>query len=168
MRKRASGSIGPESIHERICAEAWNPELGTFTGTFGGNWLDASLLVMTELDFLPCSDARLRSTVTAIESHLRRGDFLLRYERPDDYGPPETAFLVCTFWWIQALAMLGDLERARAAFEKVLACRNRFGLLSEDIDVNSRELWGNFPQTYSMVGIIMCAKRLSRSWSDAI
>ena len=155
-------------IHARICADAWNEELGSFAATFGGNGLDASLLVMTELDFLPASDRRLHSTVAAVESHLRRGDFLLRYDRPDDFGPPETAFLVCTFWWIQSLAMLGEHERARAEFEKVLACRNRFGLLAEDIDVGTRELWGNFPQTYSMVGIIMCAKRLSRQWDDAI
>ena len=155
-------------IHARICADAWNDELGSFVATFGGNALDASLLVMTELDFLAASDPRLRGTVAAVESHLRRGDFLLRYDRPDDFGPPETAFLVCTLWWIQSLAMLGERERARAEFEKVLACRNRFGLLAEDIDVGTRELWGNFPQTYSMVGIIMCAKRLSRQWDDAI
>ena len=155
-------------IHGRICSEAWSPELGSFTATFGGDWLDASLLVMTDLDFLPISDDRLRSTVRAIESQLRRGDFLLRYERPDDFGVPDTAFLVCTFWWIQSLAALGEVERARAEFEKVLACRNRFGLLAEDIDVATGELWGNFPQTYSMVGIIMCAKRLSRPWSEAV
>jgi GH15 family glucan-1,4-alpha-glucosidase len=91
----------------------------------------------------------------------------MRYDVPDDFGRPETAFLVCTFWWIQALAALGERERAREEFEKVLACRNRFGLLAEDIDVATHELWGNFPQTYSMVGIIMCAKRLSRSWDEA-
>ncbi len=155
-------------IRDRICKDAWSPQLGSFVATFGGDGLDASLLVMTELDFLPVSDPRLRATVAAVEAHLRRGDFLLRYDRPDDFGPPETAFLVCTFWWIQSLALLGERERARAEFEKVLACRNRFGLLAEDIDVGTRELWGNFPQTYSMVGIIMCAKRLSRSWNDAI
>ena len=87
--------------------------------------LDASLLLMTELDFHARIDARLRGTVAAVESHLRRGDFLLRYDRPDDFGSPETAFLVCTFWWIQALAALGERERAREEFEKVLACRNR-------------------------------------------
>jgi GH15 family glucan-1,4-alpha-glucosidase len=155
-------------IHDRICKDAWSPQLGTFVATFGGDGLDASLLVMTELDFLPVADPRLRATVAAVEARLRRGDFLLRYDRPDDFGPPETAFLVCTFWWIQSLALLGERERARAEFEKVLACRNRFGLLAEDIDVGTHELWGNFPQTYSMVGIIMCAKRLSRSWNDAI
>jgi GH15 family glucan-1,4-alpha-glucosidase len=154
-------------IRECICREAWNPTLGSFVATFGGEALDASLLLMTELDFLPVSDARLRGTVAAVESHLRRGDFLMRYDRPDDFGSPETAFLVCTFWWIQALAALGERDRAREEFEKVLACRNRFGLLAEDIDVTTHELWGNFPQTYSMVGIIMCAKRLSRSWDEA-
>jgi GH15 family glucan-1,4-alpha-glucosidase len=74
---------------------------------------------------------------------------------------------VCTFWWIQALALLGDRDRAREEFERLLGCRNRFGLLSEDIDFNSGELWGNFPQTYSMVGIISCAMRLSTRWDDA-
>jgi GH15 family glucan-1,4-alpha-glucosidase len=155
------------TIRERICRQAWNPAADSFVATFGGEALDASLLLMTELDFLPASDPRLRKTVAAVESNLRRGGFLMRYDRPDDFGPPQTAFLVCTFWWIQALAVLGERERARDEFEKVLACRNRFGLLAEDIDVTTRELWGNFPQTYSMVGIIMCAKRLSRSWDDA-
>jgi GH15 family glucan-1,4-alpha-glucosidase len=139
----------------------------SFVSTFGGKALDASLLLMTELDFLPTSDPRLRGTVAAVESQLRRGDFLMRYDVADDFGKPETAFLVCTFWWIQALAALGERDRAREEFERILACRNRFGLLSEDIDVATHELWGNFPQTYSMVGIIMCAKRLSRSWDEA-
>jgi GH15 family glucan-1,4-alpha-glucosidase len=155
------------AIQDRICRDAWNPEMGSFASTFHGSALDASLLLMTELDFLPVSDPRLRGTVAAVESHLRRGDFLMRYDLPDDFGKPETAFIVCTFWWIQALAALGEHDRAREEFEKILACRNRFGLLAEDIDVGTHELWGNFPQTYSMVGIIMCAKRLSRSWDEA-
>jgi GH15 family glucan-1,4-alpha-glucosidase len=154
-------------IHRRICDSGWNAQLGSFVATFGGDALDASLLVMIELDFLPTSDPRLRATVAAIERQLRRGDFLLRYDRPDDFGAPETAFIVCTFWWIQALAMLGERTRAREEFERLLACRNRFGLLSEDIDVATGRLWGNFPQTYSMVGIITCAMRLSTRWDDA-
>jgi GH15 family glucan-1,4-alpha-glucosidase len=109
----------------------------------------------------------MRSTVEAIEQHLRRGDFVLRYDREDDFGIPSTAFIVCTFWLIQALALQGDHRRAREQFEKLLACRNRLGLLSEDIDINTGELWGNFPQTYSMVGIIMCAMRLSSRWDEA-
>jgi GH15 family glucan-1,4-alpha-glucosidase len=168
VERAAFWSQRAQLVHARICEQAWCASRGSFAATFGGDTLDASLLVMTELDFLPVHDPRLRATVAAVEAQLRRGDFLLRYDRPDDFGPPETAFLVCTFWWIQSLAALGERERARAEFEKVLACRNRFGLLAEDIEVSTRELWGNFPQTYSMVGIIMCAIRLSRSWSDAL
>ena len=122
---------------------------------------------MTELNFLPPGDPRLKSTVLAIERQLRRGDFLLRYDQPDDFGQPETAFIVCTFWWIQAMAQTGETARARETFESLLARRNRFGLLSEDLDTRSGELWGNFPQTYSMVGIITSAMRLSQRWDDA-
>ena len=123
--------------------------------------------MLGEIGFLRSDDPRFRATVAAIERHLRRGHFLLRYDQPDDFGMPETAFVVCTFWWIGALALLGERERAVEEFEQLLAARNRFGLLSEDIDVQSGRLWGNFPQTYSMVGIIMCAMRLSRRWDDA-
>ena len=154
-------------IHAEICSSAWSAQLGGFASTFGGHDADASLLVLGEIGFLRPDDSRLRASVAAIERHLRRGHFLLRYDRPDDFGVPDTAFIVCTFWWIQALALLGERDRAVQEFERLLAARNRFGLLSEDIDVNSGRLWGNFPQTYSMVGIIMCAMRLSRRWEDA-
>lgn len=154
-------------IHTTICENAWNPRLGAFASTFGGDRLDASLLLLAELQFLPASDPRFASTVRAIEQRLRRGDFLLRYDEPDDLGTPQTAFLVCTQWWVLALAALGETDRARAIFEKVLAIRNPLGLLSEDVDPASGELWGNFPQTYSMVGLIQCAIRLSRPWEDA-
>jgi GH15 family glucan-1,4-alpha-glucosidase len=156
-----------DAIHAQVCANAWSDELGGFAATFGGHFADASLLVLGEVGFLHRDDPRLRSTVAAIERHLRRGDFLLRYDKPDDFGVPDTAFLVCTFWWIQSLALLGERDRAVNEFERLLAARNQFGLLSEDIDVQTGRLWGNFPQTYSMVGIIMCAMRLSRRWDDA-
>jgi GH15 family glucan-1,4-alpha-glucosidase len=156
-----------DAIHGQVCAHAWSDELGGFAATFGGHFADASLLVLGEVGFLGRDDPRLRSTVGAIERQLRRGDFLLRYDKPDDFGVPDTAFLVCTFWWIQSLALLGERDRAVNEFERLLAARNQFGLLSEDIDVQTGRLWGNFPQTYSMVGIIMCAMRLSRRWDDA-
>jgi GH15 family glucan-1,4-alpha-glucosidase len=98
---------------------------------------------------------------------LRRGDFIFRYLEKDDFGIPETAFIICTFWYIDALAALGRREEARALFEILLACRNRHGLLSEDIDPNTRELWGNFARTYSMVGLINSAMRLSEPWEEA-
>jgi GH15 family glucan-1,4-alpha-glucosidase len=156
-----------QQIHQTICDEAWSPRLNSFVSTFGGERLDASLLLMGEIQFLAPDDARFVSTVGAIEKHLRCGDFLLRYDEEDDFGKPETAFLVCTLWWILALAQIGQKDRARALFEVVLAKRNHLGLLSEDVAPDTGELWGNFPQTYSMVGLIQCAARLSISWDDA-
>lgn len=156
-----------EKIHREICDKAWNPELGCFVATFGGDQLDASLLLMAEFQFLDPLDPRFVSTVETIERHLRRGDFLLRYDEEDDFGRPETAFLVCTLWWILALAHMGQKERARELFTKVLSHCNHLGLLSEDVATDNGELWGNFPQTYSMVGLIQCAARLSIAWDKA-
>lgn len=85
----------------------------------------------------------------------------------DDFGKPENAFVICTFWYINALSMIGRQDEARQLFQHILRYRNHVGLLSEDIDVHTKELWGNFPQTYSMVGLINSAIRLSIDWSDA-
>jgi GH15 family glucan-1,4-alpha-glucosidase len=154
-------------IHDTICERAWNAEMNSFVSTFGGDKLDSSLLLMPEFQFIDPNDPRFVSTVAATEKHLQRGDFLLRYDEEDDFGRPETAFLVCTQWWILALAHMGQKERARELFEKVLAKRNHLGLLSEDVAHDTGEQWGNFPQTYSMVGLIQCAARLSISWDQA-
>ncbi len=156
-----------ERMHREIEQAAWNPEIGSFVSTFHGDQLDASLLLMAEFQFLAPDDPRFASTVDAIERHLKRGDFLLRYDEEDDFGRPETAFLVCTLWWILALAQLGRTERARELFRNVLAKCNHLGLLAEDVASDSGELWGNFPQTYSMVGLIQCATRLSIPWDKA-
>ncbi len=146
---------------------AWNPSLGAFTSTFEGDELDASQLLLHELGFLRADDPRFVSTVDAIGKRLRMGNHLLRYAAPDDFGMPETAFTICTFWYIEALASIGQLDEARSLFEYILECRNPLGLLSEDIDPETGELWGNFPQTYSMVGLITCAMRLSKNWEEA-
>jgi GH15 family glucan-1,4-alpha-glucosidase len=156
-----------QAIHKVICDSAWNEELGSFVSTFGGDRLDASLLLMAEFQFLAPDDPRFASTVRATEKHLKRGEFLLRYDEEDDFGLPETAFLVCTLWWILALAQIGEKDRARTLFEQVLERRNHLGLLSEDVAPETGEMWGNFPQTYSMVGLIQCAARLSISWDKA-
>ncbi len=155
------------TIHATICERAWNPQLNAFVATFGGKELDASLLLLAELQFLPAADPRFGATVRAIEKRLRRGDFLLRYDEKDDFGVPESAFLVCTQWWILALTQLGEHQRARQLFERLLQVRNPLGLLAEDVAPHTGELWGNFPQTYSMVGLIHCALRLSRPWEEA-
>ena len=154
-------------IREQIERRAWNEKLGSFVATFDGDTLDASLLRLSELFFVSDDDPRFVSTVRAIGRELKRGNFVFRYLTPDDFGKPTNAFLVCTFWYINALAAIGDRDEARKTFEYLLECRNRHGLLAEDIDPNTREQWGNFVQTYSMVGLILSAIRLSQRWDQA-
>ena len=154
-------------IRERIEAEAYLPEEGRFAASFGGMELDASLLQMTDLGFLDARDPRQVKTFEAVERDLKKGPYLFRYIHPDDFGEPETAFNFCTFWFIEALHLNGRTEEARAIFEQMLSQRTHAGLLSEDISLQDGELWGNYPQTYSLVGIINCAVLLSRSWTDA-
>jgi GH15 family glucan-1,4-alpha-glucosidase len=138
-----------------------------FAASFENAHIDASLLLLEQLGFVAADDPRYRGTVAMIEHELRRGPYLYRYSVADDFGTPETAFNICTFWYIDALAACGRTEEARELFENMLGRRNSVGLLSEDLDPRTGELWGNFPQTYSMVGLINSAMRLSRSWEDA-
>lgn len=153
-----------DAIRAKIEKEAWNEDLGHYVAAFGNSHLDASLLQMVELRFLKPEDERFRATFAAIEKALRRGAHMLRYDTEDDFGAPETAFNICTFWLIEALHMVGRSEEARGLLETMLAHRTASGLLSEDLDFQTGELWGNFPQTYSLVGIINCAGLLSKSW----
>jgi GH15 family glucan-1,4-alpha-glucosidase len=156
-----------DDIRQVILDRAWRPEQNSFVESFDGQDLDASLLLMNELGFLAADDPRFVGTVTAIEQRLRRGPYMMRYDATDDFGPPEMSFTVCTFWYIDALAAIGRRDEARELFENILARRNHLGLLSEDIDPKTGALWGNFPQTYSMVGLINSAMRLSKSWEAA-
>ncbi|MGA8172774.1 MAG: glycoside hydrolase family 15 protein [Methylocystis sp.] len=151
-----------------ILARAWSQQRGAFVASFDGEYLDASVLLMVEVGFVDPQDPRMVSTLDQIERVLARGPHVLRYEAPDDFGTPKTAFNTCSFWRVDALARMGRAEEARDYFEQLLACRNRLGMMSEDIDIETGEPWGNYPQTYSMVGIINCAMRLSRSWEKAI
>jgi GH15 family glucan-1,4-alpha-glucosidase len=156
-----------DRMREEILRRAWNEKLGRFTATLDGDGLDASLLLLQELGLVAASDPRFIATLEAVERELRRGNLLLRYSTDDGFGSPTTAFLVCTFWYVDALAAVGRRDEAREIFEYVLSRRTRLGLLSEDIDPATGELWGNFPQTYSMVGLIVSAMRLSKSWEEA-
>ncbi|MEP6966671.1 MAG: glycoside hydrolase family 15 protein [Pseudomonadota bacterium] len=153
-------------VRAAIEEEAWNPVAGHFAATFGGEELDASLTQLVDLRFLEPDDPRNRDTLKAIEKHLRRGSNLMRYDQPDDFGPPETAFNFCTFWFIEGLHLIGETEEARRLFEEMLERRNHAGLLSEDVSLTDGTLWGNYPQTYSLVGLINCAVLLSRPWSS--
>jgi GH15 family glucan-1,4-alpha-glucosidase len=157
-----------QTLRAKILERAWNPKLRAFTSSFGGEDLDSTVLLLPELGLVHASDERFVSTVNAIENVLKDGDWLFRYRHPDDFGRPKTAFTVCGFWYVDALAALGRKEEARDQFDRMLAARTRLGLLSEDIDPRTTELWGNFPQTYSLVGIIHSAIRLSRSWDDLL
>jgi GH15 family glucan-1,4-alpha-glucosidase len=157
-----------DAMRAVILKEAWNEKRGAFTGAFGGDDLDASVLLMAEIGFIDAMDPRYVATVEKIDAELREGYHVYRYRAADDFGKPQTAFTACTFWHIDALARIGRTDEARAMFEDVLAHRNRLGILSEDINVAKGELWGNFPQTYSMAGIINAAARLSPRWEDVV
>ena len=153
-------------VRATIEERAWNPELGRFAATFGGAELDASLLQLVDVRFLSPSDPRMAATVAAVEHGLRRGPYMLRYAIPDDFGEPKTAFNICTFWLIEVLHMSGRSAEARELFVEMLGRRTAAGLLSEDITLDGQELWGNYPQTYSLVGLINCAHLLSKPWSS--
>ncbi len=154
------------TIHAALLEKAWNPRRGAFTAAFGSEDLDASVLLLAELGAVEASDPRFVSTVNAIERELKRDQDVMRYASADDFGLPETAFLICRFWLIDALWAIGRKEDARAMFVDALKLRNSYGLMSEDVHPATRELWGNFPQTYSMAGLILSAIRLSKSWED--
>lgn len=154
-------------LHTEIERRAWNQQLNSFAATLTGERIDASLLLLHEVGFLAADDPRFVGTVQAIERELLKGEFVFRYYEADDFGAPANAFLVCTFWYVQALAVIGRRDEARKIFEQLLARRNRHGLLAEHVDPATGEQWGNFVQTYSMVGLITCAIRLSKSWDQA-
>lgn len=155
---------------DRIAAvlleQAWNPQRKAFTSAFGTSNVDASVLLLPELGIIEANDDRFISTVAAVERELLRVKHVMRYANADDFGVPETAFLICRFWLIDAWWSIGRREEARELFLDALRHRNRYGLLSEDIHPQTGALWGNFPQTYSMAGLILTAMRLSRSWED--
>lgn len=167
MERASYWRVKADEIHATICKRAWNEKKQSFAASFEGNLVDASLLLLHDIGFLPADDPRFINTVAAIERELRCDHYIYRYLEPDDFGVPENAFVVCTFWYIYALAALNRTEEARELFENLLAQRNKHGLFAEHIDPRTGEPWGNFVQTYSMVGLINSAIRLSKRWDSA-
>jgi len=158
-----------EHMRDDLLRRAWNSSVGSFVDSLDGDgYIDATMLLLPELGVIPPGDERFAATVKAIERELVRGEYVLRYRHRDDFGDPESAFTICSFWYINALAMLGRHDEAIGRFEALLARRNHVGLLSEDIVPATGELWGNYPQTYSLVGIIRSAIRLSKPWEAAL
>lgn len=158
------------TIHEEVCRNGFDPERMSFVQYYGGKELDASLLMIPLVGFLPASDPRVRGTVKAIERDLMADGFVLRYRtKPDVDGlpPGEAAFLACTFWLADNFALLGRKEDARRLFERLLALRNDVGLLAEEYDPRTNRLLGNFPQAFSHVALINTAWNLSRDRGPA-
>jgi len=155
-----------EEIHAEVCERGFDRELNSFVQAYGSKRVDASLLLIPLVGFLPASDPRVRGTLRAIETRLLIDkDFVLRYdtEEPTDGLPPgEGAFLACSFWLVDNYILQGRHAEARKLFERLLARCNDVGLLAEEIDPHTGRMLGNFPQAYSHVGIINCALNLSR------
>lgn len=155
-------NLREEILRRGVTADGW------ISGAFEAEVADASVLLLPQIGLLNATDERFLKTMEIVEQRLVKNGFLLRYNEADDFGVPETAFTVCTFWYVDALAAVGRVGEARELFTNLLARRNNAGLLSEDVDPLTGELWGNFPQTYSLVGLILSAHRLSRSWEQGL
>jgi GH15 family glucan-1,4-alpha-glucosidase len=157
-----------ERVRDVILRRAWSDARGAFVASFEGTDMDASVLLMSEVGLLPADDPRWQKTLDVVRTELKCGNHLFRYVAADDFGAPTMAFTACTFWYVDALTRAGAHAEARELFDDLLARRNGLGLLSEDLDPRTGELWGNFPQTYSMVGVINGAIRLSRRWESVL
>jgi GH15 family glucan-1,4-alpha-glucosidase len=154
-----------DELREEICARGFNRELGAFTQQYDSDKLDASLLMLPLVGFLPPEDPRVRGTVAAVERGLLEDGFVMRY-RPDESAsvdglpPGEGAFLPCSFWLADNYALLGRRDEARELFERLLGLRNDLGLIAEEYDPREKRLVGNFPQAFSHVAIVNTAHNL--------
>jgi GH15 family glucan-1,4-alpha-glucosidase len=159
-----------QEIHDEICNRGFNAELNSFVQYYGTTRLDASLLMMPLVGFLPPDDPRIQGTINAIRKDLTVDDFVLRYRTHEDIdGLPkgEGVFLACSFWMVDNLILQGRIEEAREMFEKLLALRNDLGLLSEEYDPNDKRLLGNFPQAFSHIGLVNTAWNFNHNQSPA-
>ncbi|HKD84466.1 MAG TPA: glycoside hydrolase family 15 protein [Terriglobales bacterium] len=157
-----------DRIHRDVCEKAFNAQLGTFTQSYGSDQLDASLLLIPQVGFLPCSDPRVRATIEAIEKRLTVDGFVLRYrtEHVDDGLPAgEGVFLACSFWMVSALKMLGRSDDAKRLFDRLISLRNDVGLLAEEYDPRGKRQLGNFPQALSHISLINAAFEFNRAAS---
>ncbi|HZB89853.1 MAG TPA: glycoside hydrolase family 15 protein [Stellaceae bacterium] len=154
------------TIHDEVCREAFNPEIGAFAQSYGSVQLDASVLLLPIVGFLPPTDPRVVNTVHAVEHHLTEDGFVRRYiPKSTDDGLPgdEGAFLACSFWLVDNLVLLGRKRAARRLFKQLLALRNDLGLLSEEYDFRSKRLVGNFPQAFSHITLVNSAANLAHA-----
>ena len=158
-----------DEIHAEVCVSGWNSERNTFTQSYGSREVDAALLLIPRVGFLPWDDPRVRGTVDAVQSDLAVDGLLRRYRTEggvDGLPGHEGAFLACSFWLADALAGMGRVQEAVALFERLLDLRNDVGLLSEEYDTSARRQVGNTPQAFSMVGLINTARELSGAHTE--
>jgi GH15 family glucan-1,4-alpha-glucosidase len=154
-----------QEIHNDVCANGFDDALGSFVQSYGSKWLDGSLLLIATTGFLPLDDPRIEGTVRAIEKRLLEGGFVMRHDPAEvetGLAHGEGAFLACSFWLADAMSLLGREEEGKRLFNRLLALRNDLGLLSEEYDIPTKRLVGNFPQAFSHVALINTAYNLSR------
>jgi GH15 family glucan-1,4-alpha-glucosidase len=150
-------------IHREVCERGWDPGRGTFTQSYGSRALDAALLLLPRVGFLPGDDPRVLGTIEAVQRELCEDGFVLRYptEEADDGLPPgEGAFLPCSFWLVDALALAGRRDEARRLYDRLTGLANDVGLLSEEYDPRAGRLVGNFPQAFTHVALVHSALAL--------
>jgi len=152
-----------DAIHRQVCHRGFDAALNSFVQSYGSDSLDASLLLIPMVGFLPPEDLRVRGTLAAIEAHLVRDGFVLRYdtgERVDGLPPGEGIFLACSFWLADNYVLQGRYDEAQALFERLLSLRNDVGLLAEEYDPYDKRQLGNFPQALSHLALVNTARNL--------
>lgn len=160
-----------KAIHDDVCSNGYDSDLGSFVQYYGGKTLDASLLLMPQLGFLPADDPRVRGTIAAVERELMQGGFVQRYstgQADDGVGGCEGTFLACSFWLVDAYVLSGRREDAQALFDRLVGLANDLGLLSEEYDPDAGRLLGNFPQAFSHIGLINSAHNLASAYGPAM
>ncbi|MCP1831071.1 GH15 family glucan-1,4-alpha-glucosidase [Bradyrhizobium sp. USDA 4532] len=159
-----------EAIHRDVCQRGFDPGLNSFVESYGSKLLDASLLLLPSVGFLPSGDPRIRGTIDAVERHMMRDGFVLRHdprEVSDEVQPIEGAFLACSLWLADAHVLAGDVDKAQTMFDRVVAVANDLGLLAEEFDSGAGRQTGNFPQALTHIALINTAHNLSAARADA-
>jgi GH15 family glucan-1,4-alpha-glucosidase len=153
-----------DAIHRDVCDKGFDPAQNSFVESYGSPLLDASILLLPSVGFLPASDSRVRGTLEAIERFMMRDGFVLRHdprEESDEKQPIEGAFLACSLWLADAWLLAGEIDRAQALFDRVVGVANDLGLLAEEYDPGEKRQTGNFPQALTHIALINTAHNLS-------
>jgi GH15 family glucan-1,4-alpha-glucosidase len=160
-----------DTIHRDVCEKGFDPSLNSFVESYGSQLLDASILLLPSVGFLPGDDPRVRGTLAAIEQHMMRDGFVMRHdsrEPRDQTQPLEGAFLACTLWLADAYVLSGEIDKAQVLFDRVVAVANDLGLLAEEYDPAAGRQTGNFPQALTHIALINTAHNLSDAQKPAM